>query len=99
MSTDDHYIPPDSGWCCFWCGEVFPPYGIHVQRAREHFGITEGTEPGCVMRLNRGDRGLLSKVRELEEELDEVRRQRLNRPGYFRDGAMLGRGPRMRYSY
>jgi len=65
----DTYMPPPHGWTCFHCGETF----MHANTARDHFGPHPGAEPGCVMRLQDGERGLLRRVRSLELELARYR--------------------------
>lgn len=52
-------------WRCFHCDEVF----TRMECAKEHFGLHEGCEPGCVERLKGGDVGLLRRVRDLEQQL------------------------------
>lgn len=71
----DTYTAPAHGWTCFHCGETFPPHGIHVIRAREHFGTTPDYQPGCVLKLNAEDRVLLTKLRSVEAELDRYREE------------------------
>lgn len=61
------------GWKCFHCGEEFAD-NMHGQRlAAEHFGTDQLATPGCVMRLQAGEGGLLRRVRVLEEELRRYR--------------------------
>ena len=52
-------------WRCFHCDEVFTSF----ECAKEHFGSSEGCDPGCVEKLKGGEHGLLRRVRELEEQL------------------------------
>ena len=58
-------------WRCFHCDEVF----TNVAAAREHFGATQGEEPGCILRMQPGDAPLLTLIRKLQEELGDVRHQ------------------------
>lgn len=59
---------PDHGWTCFHCGDTFMDEG----QARIHFGCDEGAIPGCILRMQPGEHGLLRKMRELEKQLAEV---------------------------
>lgn len=65
-------------WRCFHCDEVFTTIGA----AEEHFGTTEGAEPGCKIdqvaveeggKPERG-RGLLMALRKAEAEIRQLRR-------------------------
>jgi hypothetical protein len=66
-------------WRCFHCGEVFTTPGS----ARDHFGATEGAEPGCLVdrvALEQGGtpergRGLLMALRKAEDEIAKLRRE------------------------
>ena len=64
----DTYTPPEHGWTCFHCGETFH----HENPARAHFGALPDAVPGCLMRMQPGEHGLLRKVRSMERELAEV---------------------------
>jgi hypothetical protein len=52
-------------WRCFHCGEVF----THKECARLHFGSSGRHEPGCAMKVEDSELGLLRRVRELEQQL------------------------------
>ena len=41
------YVAPKDGWVCFHCGERFRKYGT----ARDHFGPTPESRPGCLIDL------------------------------------------------
>jgi len=59
----DTYTKPEHGWTCFHCGETFTTLGS----ARDHFGATPVSEPGCVLKVNLGgERGLLMALRKTE---------------------------------
>lgn len=66
MSDCDTYQPPEHGWTCFHCGETF----MHEQPARNHFGAHPFGEPGCILRMQDGEHGLLRKIRAMERELE-----------------------------
>jgi hypothetical protein len=64
------YNRPKLGWTCYHCGETFMVPGL----AAEHFGASPMAEPGCLIRVKRGDeRGLLFELREAEAELERYR--------------------------
>jgi hypothetical protein len=64
---------PASGWTCFHCGEHFLATWVGQRDARYHFGPQPTDEPGCVMKLNRQERGPLAVLRNQEEELERNR--------------------------
>lgn len=60
------YPMPEHGWTCFHCGETFTTPGA----AREHFGPTPESEPGCCIKVRLGgERGLLGALRNAEAQL------------------------------
>lgn len=62
------------GWQCFHCGEIFETVG----GARDHFGAKPDAVPGCMIKVQLGaERGLLMKLREVEEELAKAQHQLL----------------------
>lgn len=62
----DTYEKPALGWTCFHCGETFTTVG----GAQDHFGADPSKEPGCMLKVSLGaERGLLMKLRALEDEL------------------------------
>lgn len=63
------FPPPKGGWTCFHCGERF----FTVAEAGTHFGVTSNAQPGCLIKVEKGvERGILAKVREVEQERDEL---------------------------
>lgn len=62
---------PEQGWVCFHCGETF----THAVTARAHFGADEGAKPGCLLRMQPGERPLLRHIRFLEGELAKLRHE------------------------
>ena len=70
--TEPLYRPVDgNGWRCFHCDEVFYTPGA----ARDHFGGTPLSVPGC--RIKAGEeRGLLMELRKLEDEVTQLRLER-----------------------
>lgn len=51
-------------WTCFHCGETFTTVGA----ARDHFGASQGSEPGCILKVSVGaERGMLQQLRKAEE--------------------------------
>ncbi len=52
-------------WRCFHCDELF----TNPKHARAHFGVDEGTPPGCVAVLRHGESHLLARIRDLTEQL------------------------------
>jgi len=65
------YKAPAHGWTCFHCGETF----THENVARAHFGATPDAGPGCLLRMQPGERPLLRRIRYLEKELSKLRHQ------------------------
>lgn len=69
-NPDQHALPREpSAWTCYHCGETFTDPNC----AREHFGIGEYQDPGCLERVPNGERTLLAKLREQEERLNRYR--------------------------
>lgn len=66
--AEDTHTAPEHGWTCFHCGETFMDEG----QARIHFGEDQGATPGCLMRLQPGEHGMLRKMRAMEKELHTV---------------------------
>ena len=66
----DTYPTPEHGWTCFHCGETF----MHPNPARQHFGATPESEPAC--RVLNTEHGFVRRLRGLEMQIDEMRRQR-----------------------
>lgn len=61
---------PEHGWTCFHCGETFTTVGS----ARDHFGSTPSSQPGCMIRVQFGDeRGLQMALRKVEDEVERLR--------------------------
>lgn len=59
-----------SRWTCFHCGETF----TNVGSARDHFGGSPMSDPGCFIRVQLGEeRGLQMALRKAEEELERYR--------------------------
>jgi hypothetical protein len=71
LPMTETYQSPAHGWTCFHCGETF----MHPNPARNHFGATPDAEPGCVLRLQGADHGLLRKVRGLENQIARYREE------------------------
>lgn len=70
--TGDTYSMPSNGWTCFHCGETFTTPGS----AKQHFGPTPNDKPGCIEKVNLGgERGLLTSLREREDELTRYRNE------------------------
>jgi hypothetical protein len=64
------YPRPPHGWTCFHCGETFKTPGS----ARDHFGRTPDSRPGCILKVQLGEeRGLLMELRRVELERDELK--------------------------
>lgn len=59
----------EAAWRCFHCGDLF----TNANHAAAHFGIDELQAPGCVAVLRYGESHLLSRIRDLEEELARYR--------------------------
>lgn len=72
-ASTDTYTPPPHGWTCFHCGDTF----TDERSARTHFGPTPQSEPGCILKLQQGDRSMLRALRIFEAERDELRRQQV----------------------
>ena len=62
---------PEHGITCFHCGEVC----LTPKQARLHFGTDISEEPGCLLKLREGDKGLLALVRFQYAELDRYRQE------------------------
>lgn len=57
------------GWKCFHCGEKF----FTPANAAVHFGAVPTAEPGCLLKVQRGEeRSLLYALRSAEQERDEA---------------------------
>ena len=69
MTKTDTFNVPEHGFTCFHCGDTFHT----VKSAREHFGNDINDEPGCVLKLMGGDKGLLGLVRLQYAKLDQYR--------------------------
>lgn len=83
----DTYTPPPHGWTCFHCGDTF----TDERSARTHFGPTPDSEPGCIIKLQQGDRSMLRALRIFEAERDELRRQQVDEDSQLhRELAALG---------
>lgn len=53
-------------WRCFHCGELFTNRGD----AADHFGVTQDTKPGCMVKVEMGgERGLLMSLRSAETKI------------------------------
>ncbi len=73
VMEEDTYEKPPHGWTCFHCGETF----MTVGSAKNHFGETPASQPGCLVRVGLGgERGLLLRLREVEDELTELYQRR-----------------------
>jgi hypothetical protein len=69
---NDTYPMPEHGWTCFHCGETLTTPGA----AREHFGRTPDRQAGCVIKVEiGGERGLLTALRNAEDELAKYRQE------------------------
>lgn len=77
----DTYPSPVEGWNCFHCGEHFPPHGLGIARAKEHFGDYAFATPACqiwgkqALTWRSGYRKLIRALRDAETDRNEVRRQ------------------------
>lgn len=71
------YEVPSQGWCCFHCGEQFPPTRLGEQRARFHFGQTPERDPHCTVTAKqfRAMEDLLRRYREEDTDLHRLLRQ------------------------
>lgn len=67
----EYFNWPVHGITCFHCGEHFD----RVKDARLHFGATPDEQPGCLLKLNDQDKGLLALVRFQYAELDRYRQE------------------------
>lgn len=65
------YAAPRDGWTCYHCGETF--YNNFL--AAQHFGAPPDGVPGCLLKVERGERGLLASLREAEAELARYRQE------------------------
>lgn len=65
------YGAPLHGWTCFHCGETFHTPGA----ARDHFGPTPASAPGCIIKAGE-ERGLLMALRKAEATADDAVKQR-----------------------
>lgn len=86
MADGSNY--PEHGWTCFHCGEHFPPTETGVREARDHFGTDTEADPGCIMRLDGGDKAFLrilvdmqSEVSRYQEEDSDAMRQLAKKTG------------------
>ena len=59
------------GWQCFHCGEIFET----VEGAQLHFGADQTKEPGCLIRVNQSEQGLLTELRNVEAARDALQYQ------------------------
>lgn len=57
------------GWTCFHCGETF----MTIADAKRHFGTDQSDDPGCLLKLQGGETGLLEILRCRERELERYR--------------------------
>lgn len=71
VAAPDYFTFPEHGITCFHCGETF----LSVKSAREHFGASPDEDPGCLLKLSQGDKGLLALVRFQYAELDRYRQE------------------------
>lgn len=71
MVDADHYLSPAHGWTCFHCGETF----LNPNLARVHFGAMPDATPGCMLRVQGKERGLLFQLREIEAEIARYREE------------------------
>lgn len=62
------FPPPKGGWICFHCGEVCRT----IAEAAIHFGEAANLKPGCLLKLDAGEQGLLRTIREIELQRDEL---------------------------
>lgn len=58
-------MPRQKTWRCFHCDELF----TNPRHAASHFGVEEGTTPGCVAVLRHGESHLLDRIRDLTQQL------------------------------
>jgi hypothetical protein len=69
---EDTYPTPEHGWTCFHCGEHFPGNFAGQRAAQEHFGAAVDAIPGCRLRMRKGEKSLLRRIRWLEGQLREL---------------------------
>jgi hypothetical protein len=62
------FPPPKHGWTCFHCGETLRT----IAEAAIHFGTSVHLSPGCIAKVEAGERGLLGQMREVERQRDEL---------------------------
>jgi hypothetical protein len=75
--------PAPHGWRCFHCDDVFTSRA----QAAAHFGVAPSAEPFCVTKLKRGENWAAARIRDLEQERDELEcRLTAARLGLGRDG-------------
>jgi hypothetical protein len=60
---------PAHGWTCFHCCETF----LTERAARLHFGPPPDGAPGCALKVEAGDIGLLGLVRDRDAEIEKLR--------------------------
>lgn len=60
--------PAPHGWRCFHCDETFSSRA----QAAAHFGVAPSAEPFCVTKLKRGENWAAARIRDLEQERDEL---------------------------
>lgn len=65
--TQEVYLAPKHGWCCFHCGENFRTFG----GAQDHFGATPGERPACLIKLG-DERGLIMELRKAQAGYEEM---------------------------
>ena len=64
--SEDTYMQPEHGWCCFFCGDVFTNH----YAARQHFGATQDSTPAC--RIKAAEGGLLRQMRAFENQFRDL---------------------------
>ena len=84
--------PLADSWRCFHCGDVF----MDEETAAEHFGDRQDQRPGCVLKLEGAEIGLLKHIRQIEQQLisymdetDEVAKYARHLQGYVATEADL----------
>jgi hypothetical protein len=70
--AQEFYKAPEHGWVCFHCGEHFPGDMAGGRRAKQHFGDTVRSAPGCRLRMQKGEHSLLRIIRVLQRQLREL---------------------------
>lgn len=68
-ADSETYLQPVHGWTCFFCGDTF----MHERQARIHFGATPEQRPGCLLRIEPGERPLLRALRFAQDENARLR--------------------------